>query len=102
MIADLGRRMETAAATLAYEEAARLRDQISMLKQIQATQVITRMAGQEIDAVGIAENGGEFCVSVVFVRGGRNLGSSNYFPKGGLGGDRRGAGRVPRAILPRT
>ena len=88
VIADLGRRMETAAATLAYEEAARLRDQISMLKQIQATQVITRMAGQEIDAVGIAENGGEFCVSVVFVRGGRNLGSSNYFPKGGLGGDR--------------
>ena len=88
VIEDLGRRMETAAATLAYEEAARLRDQISMLKQIQATQVITRMAGQEIDAVGIAENGGEFCVSVVFVRGGRNLGSSNYFPKGGLGGDR--------------
>ena len=87
VIADLGRRMETAAATLAYEEAARLRDQISMLQQIQATQVITRMAGQEIDAVGIAENGGEFCVSVVFVRGGRNLGSSNYFPKGGLGGE---------------
>jgi excinuclease ABC subunit C len=88
VIEDLGRRMDAAAATLAYEEAARLRDQISMLKQIQATQVITRMAGQDIDAVGIAEQGGEFCVAVVFVRGGRNLGSSNYFPKGGLGGER--------------
>jgi excinuclease ABC subunit C len=63
VIEDLGRRMDAAAATLAYEEAARLRDQISMLKQIQATQVITRMAGQDIDAVGIAEEGGEFCVS---------------------------------------
>jgi excinuclease ABC subunit C len=88
VIEDLGRRMEAAAATLAYEEAARLRDQISTLKQTQATQVITRMAGQDIDAVGVAEHNGEFCVSVVFARGGRNLGSSNYFPKGGLGGER--------------
>jgi len=52
-----------------------------MLKQIQATQVMTRMSGHDIDAVGIAHEGGEFCVSVVFVRGGRNLGSSNYFPR---------------------
>jgi excinuclease ABC subunit C len=85
VIADLGRRMEDAASQLAYEQAARLRDQIQMLKQIQATQVMTRMAEHDIDAVGIAGSGGEFCVSVVFVRGGRNLGSSNYFPKGGLG-----------------
>jgi excinuclease ABC subunit C len=88
VIEDLGRRMEAAAANLAYEEAARLRDQISTLKRTQATQVITRMAGQDIDAVGIAEHNGEFCVSVVFARGGRNLGSSNFFPKGGLGGER--------------
>ncbi len=77
--------MEEAASKLAYEQAARLRDQIQMLKQIQATQVMTRMSGHDIDAVGIAHEGGEFCVAVVFVRGGRNLGSSNYFPKGGLG-----------------
>jgi excinuclease ABC subunit C len=80
--------MDEASARLAFEQAARLRDQIGMLKQIQATQVITRIAGRDIDAVGIAGQGGEFCVSVVYVRGGRNLGSSNYFPKGGLGGER--------------
>ena len=85
VIEDLGRRMEDAASKLAYEQAARLRDQIQMLKQIQTTQVMTRIAGHDIDAVGIAGSGGEFCVSVVFVRGGRNLGSSSYFPKGGLG-----------------
>ena len=85
VIADLGRRMEDAASKLEYEQAARLRDQIHMLKQIQATQVMTRLSGHDIDAVGIAHEGGEFCVAVVFVRGGRNLGSSNYFPKGGLG-----------------
>ncbi len=88
VIADFGRRMEEAASRLEYEQAARLRDQVSMLKQIQATQVMTRLGGMDIDAVGIAQDGGEFCVSVVFVRGGRNLGSSNYFPRGGLGGDR--------------
>jgi excinuclease ABC subunit C len=85
VIEDLGRRMDVAAERLQYEQAARLRDQIGMLKQIQATQVMTRIAGNDIDAVGIAGQGGEFCISVVFVRGGRNLGSSNHFPRGGLG-----------------
>ena len=85
VIEDLARRMEDASAKLAFEHAARLRDQIQMLKHVQATQVITRMAGHDIDAVGIACEGGDTCVSVVFVRGGRNLGSSNYFPRGGLG-----------------
>jgi excinuclease ABC subunit C len=85
VIEDLGRRMDEAAARLDYEQAARLRDQIQMLQQIQTTQVMTRMSDHDIDAVGIAGDHGEFCVSVVFVRGGRNLGSSNYFPKGGLG-----------------
>jgi excinuclease ABC subunit C len=88
VIEDLGRRMEEASSRLQFEQAARLRDQIGMLKQIQATQVITRIAGHDIDAVGIAGERGEFCVSVVYVRGGRNLGSSNYFPKGGLGDER--------------
>jgi excinuclease ABC subunit C len=85
LIEDLQRRMEDASTKLQFEQAARLRDQIQMLNKIQATQVITRLAQNDIDAVGIACERGEFCVSIVFVRGGRNLGSSNYFPKGGLG-----------------
>jgi len=88
LIAELGRRMETAAGQLQYESAARFRDQIAMLKQIQASQSVTRISGADIDAVAISGDGPEFCVSVVFVRGGRNLGSSNFFPKGGLGGRR--------------
>ena len=85
VITDLARRMDEASARLQFEQAARLRDQIQMLKQVQATQAITRLGGRDIDAVGIACDGGETCIAVVFVRGGRNLGSSNYFPKGGLG-----------------
>ena len=86
LIAELGRRMEAAAERLEYEAAARFRDQIAMLKQIQATQSVTRIRGSDIDAVAIAGEGPDYCVSVVFVRGGRNLGSSNFFVRGGLGG----------------
>jgi len=87
LITELGQRMEAAAERLQYEAAARFRDQIAMLKQIQASQAVTRIRGGDIDAVAIAGAGPEVCVAVVFVRGGRNLGSVNFFPKGGLGGD---------------
>jgi excinuclease ABC subunit C len=85
VIDDLAQRMDEASSRLAFEHAARLRDQIAMLKQIQASQSMTRIDGQDIDAVAVASAGGAYCVSVVFVRAGRNLGSTNYFPKGGLG-----------------
>ena len=87
VIADLRRRMDAAAERLRFEDAARLRDQIAMLKQIQSSQSVTRMAGQDIDAVAVAAAGHDFCVSVVFLRGGRNLGSTNFFTRGGLGGE---------------
>ncbi len=85
VIDDLAARMEAASAKLAFEAAARLRDQIAMLKQIQASQSISRIDGQDVDAVAIHGVGGLYCVAVVFVRGGRNLGSTTFFPKGGLG-----------------
>jgi excinuclease ABC subunit C len=87
LITDLRRRMDEASDQLRFEEAARLRDQIGMLKQVQASQSVTRMGGRDADAVAIASSGTDHCVSVVFVRGGRNLGSSNFFTKGGLGGE---------------
>ncbi len=85
VIDDLAARMEAASSRLAFEEAARLRDQIAMLRQIQASQSISRIDGQDVDAVAIHSAGGMHCVAVVYVRGGRNLGSTSFFPKGGLG-----------------
>jgi excinuclease ABC subunit C len=82
---DLARRMETAATRLDFEQAAKLRDRIITLKKIQASQAVTRQSASVIDAVAVAASAGQFCVSVVFVRGGRNLGSSNFFPKAGIG-----------------
>ena len=88
--------MDAAAESFAFEEAARLRDQIAMLKQVQASQSVTRMGGHDADAVAVASAGADHCVSVVFVRGGRNLGSSNFFTKGGLGGEAEVLRGVPR------
>jgi excinuclease ABC subunit C len=84
LLADLARRMEEAAQQLDFERAARLRDQIHGIKAIHSTQSVTRSDEQDIDAVALVSNGSDHCVSVVFVRGGRNLGSTNFFPRAGL------------------
>jgi excinuclease ABC subunit C len=85
VVADLRRRMDDAAGELRYEDAARLRDRIAMLRQVQASQSVTRMGGSDVDVIALASAGAEHCIAVVFVRGGRNLGSSNFFGRGGLG-----------------
>jgi len=84
LLDDLGTRMEQAAGQLQFERAARLRDQIHSIKAIHSTQSVTRNTEHDIDAVALVSEGGEHCVSIVFVRGGRNLGSNNFFPRAGL------------------
>jgi excinuclease ABC subunit C len=84
LLDDLGSRMEQAAADLQFERAARLRDQIHGIKAIHSTQSVTRNTEHDIDAVALESESGEHCVSIVFVRGGRNLGSNNFFPRAGL------------------
>ena len=84
LIDDLAQRMEQASSQLDFERAARLRDQINHIKAIHSTQSVTRNATEDIDAVALVSQGSDHCVSIVFVRGGRNLGSTNFFPRPGL------------------
>jgi excinuclease ABC subunit C len=78
---DLGRRMDTAAARLDFEEAAQLRDQLAKLKVIQAQQIVTAGSDHDADVIAIAAANGEYCVALMFVRAGRSLGSTTFFPK---------------------
>ena len=78
---DLGRRMEAAAERLDFEEAAQLRDQLAKLKVIQAQQIVTAGADHDADVIAIAAANGEYCVALMFVRAGRSLGSTTFFPK---------------------
>ncbi len=81
---DLARRMEAAAERLEFEEAAALRDQLADLKAVQAQQIVTAGAQHDADVIAVAESGGEYCVALMFVRGGRSLGSTTYFPRASL------------------
>ena len=71
--------MEKAAAGLAYERAAELRDQIQHLQQVQNTQGIEGARG-DLDVVAAAIEGGQVCVQVLFVRDARVLGSKSFYP----------------------
>src|SRR6266849_9498526 len=78
---ELGRRMETAAERLDFEDAARLRDQLANLKVIQAQQIVSAGTDHDADVIAVAAGNGEFCVALMFVRGGRSLGSTTFFPR---------------------
>jgi excinuclease ABC subunit C len=78
---DLGRRMEAAAESLHFEEAAQLRDQMAKLKAVQAQQIVTAGIDHDADVIAIAAGNGEYCVALMFIRAGRSLGSTTFFPK---------------------
>jgi excinuclease ABC subunit C len=81
---ELARRMEQAAERLNFEEAARVRDQLANLKVIQAQQIVTADLDHDADVIAVAMANGEFCVALMFVRGGRSLGSTTFFPRAPL------------------
>jgi len=79
--AELQARMEEAGSRLEFERAAELRDQLAALKRVQAQQVVTAEGERDVDVFAIVGEGGEYAVSVMLVRGGRNLGTTSYFPR---------------------
>jgi excinuclease ABC subunit C len=82
--AELQARMEEAGGRLAFERAAEIRDQLAALKRIQAQQVVTAEGERDVDVFAMAGEAGEYAVSVMLVRGGRNLGTTSYFPRAPL------------------
>ncbi|MEC7118910.1 MAG: excinuclease ABC subunit UvrC [Pseudomonadota bacterium] len=73
------RMMEVSSEQLAFEQAALYRDQLSMLREIQAQQAVYTVRG-EADILAIAQQAGVVCVQVMNVRGGRLLGGKSFFP----------------------
>jgi excinuclease ABC subunit C len=74
-------RMERAAGDLEYEQAARFRDQISRLKKVEAEQLVSRTNAGDLDVIATASLPGTHCVTMMFIRGGKVLGSRNFFPR---------------------
>ncbi|HNS28880.1 MAG TPA: excinuclease ABC subunit UvrC, partial [Steroidobacteraceae bacterium] len=77
-------RMEAAAATLDFEQAAQIRDQLAAVRELQSQQVVTAGSDRDSDVFAIVGEPTEYAVSTMLVRGGRNLGTSTAFPGAGL------------------
>lgn len=79
IIASLVHQMEDASRQFDYESAARLRDQIAALREIQQKQVVSTRHG-DVDIFGLAHHHHHYVVYVMTVRTGRLLGGKAYFP----------------------
>ena len=80
LIRDLMESMEQASKELKFEEAAAYRDQINHLRHVQEQQSVDGEGG-DADVVALAQDAGVVCVVVIIVRGGRVLGTKDYFPR---------------------
>ena len=80
LTAELGRNMETAAANLEFEKAARLRDLVTSVRSMQARQYVDGRAA-DLDVLAIAMQGAAACVLLLAFRDGRNLGTRAFFPR---------------------
>ncbi len=80
VIDELVEKMGNAAEQMAYEMAAKYRDQIAALRVIQAKQYVSSDKG-DIDVVSAVTQNGVGCVEVFFIRDGHNLGNKSFFPE---------------------
>ncbi len=81
VIDTLSQQMEQASADLNFEKAALDRDKIVSLRRVQERQYVSSEQG-DLDVLAAIIRDGMAIVEVCFIRGGRNLGTKSYFPKG--------------------
>ena len=76
----LAESMQGASEALDFESAARYRDRIRALAQVQAHQDINVGGLDDADVIVAHQAGGQTCIQVFFFRGGSNFGNRAYFP----------------------
>jgi excinuclease ABC subunit C len=72
--------MQSASEALDFETAAKLRDRIRALAQVQAHQDINVEDIDEADVIAAHQAGGQTCIQVFFFRAGSNYGNRAYYP----------------------
>ena len=78
LASDLRREMSEAAEAMEFERAARLRDQITAVEKVTEQQLTADVQASEIDAFGMAVDGDEAVVQVLFIRGRKMTGSDHF------------------------
>jgi len=79
VIQELVTKMESLSAQLAFEKAAKYRDQIATLRKVQQQQYVSGIAA-ELDVVGLHRIRSLTCIHILFIRDQKILGSKSYFP----------------------
>ncbi|EIL99329.1 excinuclease ABC subunit C [Rhodanobacter thiooxydans] len=80
VIDELAEAMEQASKALQFERAAKLRDQVAALRQLQAQNHV-QGASADMDVLACRIEAGLACVSVLFFRNGISLGTRDFFPR---------------------
>lgn len=76
---DLKRAMQEAAENYAFEEAARLRDQLQAVERLNETQKAVTNNGGDMDIIGFGKDMTGLCLQIFFVRKGKLMGRDNFF-----------------------
>lgn len=82
VVQQVRRRMEAAAAALEFERAALLRDQLRALEHVLERQKVVSALAGDSDAIAFAQDDGETCVQVFFIRRGRLIGNESFVLQG--------------------
>ncbi|MGM9561272.1 MAG: excinuclease ABC subunit UvrC [Phascolarctobacterium sp.] len=80
---DLKQRMQEAAEEYAFEEAARLRDQLQAVERLNESQKAVTNNGGDMDVLGFAQDMTGNCLQIFFVRKGKLIGRDNFFLQDG-------------------
>lgn len=76
---DLKKGMQAAAENYAFEEAARLRDQLQAVERLNEQQKAVTSNNTDMDIIGFAQDMTGICIQIFFVRKGKLLGRDNFF-----------------------
>jgi len=79
LLNQVSQKMKDASIDLDFEAAAKYRDQLIGLRTIQERH--GSQFSSDMDVVSIANEADTHCIEVVFVRGGKQIGSKTFFPK---------------------
>ena len=75
----LNKRMAEAAEQLNFEQAAKLRDQITAVKRMLERQTVVSLQGEDQDVIALAAGSSKTCIQVFQVRAGKMLARETFF-----------------------